>query len=44
MKKNTDIIKNNECEVCKSKNIKNVISFKPSPLGDIYLPFSDMIF
>ena len=39
MKKNTDIIKNNECEVCKSKNIKNVINFKPSPLGDIYLPF-----
>ena len=33
-----EITKNNKCEVCGSKSIRPVLSFRPSPLGDIYLP------
>ncbi len=33
-----EITKNNKCEVCGSKSIRAALSFRPSPLGDIYLP------
>jgi SAM-dependent methyltransferase len=33
-----EILKDNKCEICDSKSINTVLSFNPSPLGDIYLP------
>ena len=33
-----EILKDNKCEICGSNSIRPVLSFSPSPLGDIYLP------
>ena len=39
MQKMKNVVSSKKCSVCSSTLTINVINFKPSPLGDVYLPF-----